>query len=223
MSVANGTMFYGQGENIDMSPDDLQRQNTRHLLPRFFIETRGREDGSFHDVELVEILIPGDNKNGPIHKIDDRIKKKFGPQYAAWKNGQDQAANGTPLELLVGTGQLLYELKAKNIFTVEAVAELSDQIVEGLGLGGKELREKARKLLGKQKRASEIAEQVRKDNEIADLKSQLVEQSRKLDTLLTTMQAGQTSPVPQQEPVPHGAQLAEGDKPIFRNRRTRRE
>ena len=72
----------------------------------------------------------------------------FPDQYRAFKNGAAQAMSGTPVEELPFLTQAKrYELKALNIHTAEALAALDGQPLKQLGMGGRELKNKAQAYL----------------------------------------------------------------------------
>ncbi|GAA3099179.1 hypothetical protein GCM10010520_50750 [Rhizobium viscosum] len=70
--------------------------------------------------------------------------QKFNDQYKKFKAGEAQAAHGTPLEELtfLTQGKRL-ELKALNIYTVEALAALDGNNLRMLDMGGRELKTQA--------------------------------------------------------------------------------
>lgn len=238
MQIQNGQLLTGIGEDLNslqpLSEDDLKRQPSRNLIPRFFKETVGMKDGSFQDIEMVEILVPGDPKNAPIHKVRPEIIKRFPLHYKAWKSGLDQLATGTPLELVV-TGSLLHHLKALNIFSVESLAELNDGQLDQLGTGARQLRERARTILQMKANAASAAKESAKDQEIADLKAMLLKQgeqiaalskggkSKKAKVETEDEDEEESDDAPVSKKVPEGAQRVTADKPnLNRARRTRR-
>jgi hypothetical protein len=181
-----GQLFYGQGENLDLTPmsqDDLRRQPSRNLIPRFFKETVGGKDGSFIEREMVEILIPGDSKSGPVHKVGDGIKARFPLQYKAWKEGTIEALTGTPLELVVGTGPVYHHLKSLNIFSAEQLAGIADAFLQELGTGARELRDRAKRILEVKDRATKLKKEEDKDRQIQELLEALKTQGARLAAL----------------------------------------
>lgn len=228
-NVQNKQMFYGSGgafEEFNLTPlseDDLRRQPSRNLIPRFFKETVGTVNGGFIEREMVEILVPGDAKSGPVHKLNPELIKRFPVQYQRWKAGLAEVEAGTPLELIVGTGPIIFQLKAMNIHTAEALAEMDDGQIDQIRTGGRELRDRARRLLNSKAMAAEAAKQEAKDKEIADLKSQVAE-------LLTLVKGGKVPKKAAKEEdeddqvgdgskVPDGAVRVTASKPVIKRKR----
>ncbi len=218
--VRSGSMFMGIG-GYDASTlervtsDDVARQGNRGLIPRFFKETRGRADGTFVEVEMVEILVPGDAKSGPVRMVDDGVKKRFADAYRNWKAGLAENIQGTPIELLVGTGTVMHQYKAMNLHTVEALAEVHDGILDHMGTGGRELRDRARRVLASAKTIREQQDADDKDRRIADLEKALAEMRGIMISPKSTgaaIEAALNPPVPADK-VPEGAQPVVGERP----------
>jgi len=217
-----GQMFYGQGEDLSsltpISQDDLKRQPSRNLIPRFFKETVGGPGGSFIEREMVEILIPGDAKSGPVHKVSDNIKGRFPLQYKAWKAGTQEALTGMPLELVVGTGPLYHHLKSLNIFSVEQLAGVADAFLPELGTGARELRDRAKRVLEVKAQAAVLKKEEDKDRQIQELQEALKAQGAQIAALVA--KGGKGSRVAKAEevseidpPVPEGAVQVIGSNP----------
>lgn len=223
-----GQMFSGQGEGIDLTPmsqDDLKRQPSRNLIPRFFKETVGGPGGSFIEREMVEILIPGDAKSGPVHKVDANIKGRFPLQYRAWHAGTQEALTGMPLELVVGTGPIYHHLKSLNIFSVEQLAGIADGFLTELGTGGRDLRERAKRILEVKAQAAAVKKEEDKDREIQELKDALKAQGAILAQL--TAKSGKGSRAakaeePEEVRVPEGAVAVTGNNPRASKERVKR-
>lgn len=174
--MQTGQLYIGDGfERSDLKPvsaDDVARQEDRHVIPRFFTLVTKSGDG-FVESEFVEILVPGDSKSAPVRAVDDSIKRRFATAYSAWKSGLDQKADGTPVELLVGTGAMLHQLRAVHIHTVEAVAGLTDGQLDVIGIGARQLRDKAKTFIDSKVRLDAINSESAKDRIISDLMSRL--------------------------------------------------
>jgi hypothetical protein len=128
------------------------------LTPEFFVEKIERADGTMIDREFVTVHVAGDILTACSQPVDDQLRERFKDEYAAWKSGKEQAAKGTPVEEwpLLNKRQV-DELKSVSIFTVEALASLSDGNLHNL-TEGHMLREKAKRWL-KIKDATDLAEQ----------------------------------------------------------------
>jgi hypothetical protein len=103
---------------------------------------------------MVRIYTPGDKT-----KVVDRIAKltdeegmqdvptdpqRWPLQWAAFQNGVKAEMEGTPLsQWPMITRQQVQEFNAFNIYTVEQLSEVSDVALDGLGHGGRSLRDGA--------------------------------------------------------------------------------
>lgn len=135
-----------------------------HLHVEFYMDTkenpaRSREEGRpiFEDVEMVKIQIVGDPKNtliSPAHYASKRhpetgepwtYAEQYPEHYRFFKDNADQqSAAGTPLtEVPWLTAAQRAELKALKIYTVDGLAQLDGTSLQRLGMGGRELKNKA--------------------------------------------------------------------------------
>lgn len=163
-------------------------------IPRFHMEavedpiaTAAQGRPIYREEERVQIIQPG-NPNSPVVRVDASHLQRWPEQYAAFKQGQDYTANGTPLEQWPFLKKMnVLELKAKNIHTVEQCAGLSDRDVQSLGMGGLTIRENAKAYLD-DAAATAIVSQALADKErlegmVSNLQSQLDELRPLLDRL----------------------------------------
>lgn len=178
--MRTGDMLVGSGENMfngleEVSLDDISRNRSRNIIPRFFTRQIKLADGSgYHEVEYLELLIPGDNKSAPIHLVDDRLREMYKRNYQAFKEGREMPTDGTAVENWLGADHsYTLLLKSMHLRTVEAVAEMSDAAVKELGLGGSELRRKAQVFLEVQRDGVKADVLAAKDETIADLQRRL--------------------------------------------------
>lgn len=112
----------------------------------------------FDDVELVEIRHPGTRDYG-VYPATERshweidevsgeqravsFAERFSKQYQQFKSNQQQTKSGTPLDFLPFlTEAKRAELRALNIFTAEALAEVDGEPLKNLGPGGREWKNK---------------------------------------------------------------------------------
>lgn len=211
-------MLFGSGDPsaLDLTADDVKRQGDRNLIPRFFRETRGKPDGSFEDIEMIEILVPGDSKSGPVLLVDDRVKRRFPDAYRNWKAGLAESIQGTPLQLLTGEGSELYRFKAMNIHTVEAMAALNDGQIEALGMGGRALRDRAKRIIADRDTIREQQDKDDKDRRIATLERQIQEmlaRQNKPSDAAAIEAAVRASDQPPVSGIPEGAAAVTSDRP----------
>lgn len=104
------------------------------LFVEFFFHPSKDEEASategrpiYKDYEYLRCVAAGDRSNEIVRPATAIDRKRFARQYAAFKNGQEVAAVGTPLESwpLLTKGQV-EELKYFNCKTVEDLANMSD-------------------------------------------------------------------------------------------------
>lgn len=169
-----------------------------HLHVEFYTEAQediaaSRAEGRpiFRDVEMVKIQIAGDPKNNLIAPAHDATKRnpetgqpmtwaeQFPDHYRYFKDNADQQrGSGTPLsEVPWLTASKRAELKALKIHTVDALAMLDGTALQRLGMGGRELKNKAVAWLDKaagNAAESRLAEELAaRDREIEALKEQM--------------------------------------------------
>lgn len=174
--------------------------DTPHLHVEFFTEAVEQPAKStlagrpiFEDAEFVRIKMVGDPKSSivaPAHSSPSRdpetgqpltYAQKFPEHYRYFKSNLDQqAASGTPLtEVPWLTAAQRAELKALTILTVEGLAGLDGTMLSRIGMGARELKNKAQAWLdaaegnaGNAKMASELAA---RDEQIEALQHQMAE------------------------------------------------
>lgn len=125
------------------------------LLDEFKSAELGRP--FYNDVEIVTIFSPGNNKSTFKDKVNAVYKQRFPMAWEAYKSQNHQVHEGLSItEWPVVTKGQAMNLKAINIHTVEQLANIPDQNLDSLSLGGRELREKAKSYLAKSVDASDI-------------------------------------------------------------------
>ncbi len=134
----------------------------------------------FIDEERVKYVQPG-SLNQPVFRVTDEHRRQWPDQYAQFKKGIEQSANGTPLEqwpaLTVG---MVKTLKALDIVTIEQCAELTDTAVQRVGMGGYNLRERAKAYLD-DAAAMALTERLSRESELKD--AQIAQLSKQVDEL----------------------------------------
>lgn len=145
------------------------------------------------DSQLHYVLREKDGNGEPDIKSEE-FKARFADHYRAFKAGCSQKPIGTPLEhLFRSSPSKVKHYEYRNIYTVEQLAAISDENLQGCGMGGLEDRKDAQKFL-----------QVRNDNyareqidiqvnamkaENDELKDQLAEMNRQLGILMSSKEA----------------------------------
>jgi len=121
------------------------------IYPKFYLKSvqhtaASREAGRpiFRDIEWVDIIIAGDKNCMPSRKVSDADRLRFPVQYNAFQKNQEAPLEGTPLkEWAILTPAQVSELNYLNFYTVESIAEMPDTALQTIGLGGRELKNKA--------------------------------------------------------------------------------
>ncbi|PNE11942.1 MAG: hypothetical protein CR217_06050 [Beijerinckiaceae bacterium] len=165
--------FSHRGAGVDW------KQHNVGVTPVFFTDKaiRKNADGTETeiDIECVTIVVAGDDLTEASQPVDDQIRERFAAQYEAWKSGTEMLS-GTPItEWKLITARQAAFLQTLNIFTVEALSELSDYNVSNVH-DGRALRDKAARWL-KTACAANIAD------ENAKMKAQLAEMKAELAAL----------------------------------------
>lgn len=169
--------------------DPKRQQDT--ALPRFFSEAVLDERASkaaghsiYRDVEMVEIVCPGDKNNIPIMPVDDTHKRRWPGVYEAFRQGQEQIPDGYPLSAWPHvSASLCASLKAMSCYTVEQFAGMSDGHLPKIPDIHK-LRDKARDFLRAQEDASVVAQL---QHQVDELSKQNSIKDRKIDELINRL------------------------------------
>ena len=139
------------------------REQKDTVIPRFYIKSNIDERESkkvghqvFVDVEMVELITPGDKLNVPHIPVSDYHRNRFAKQYEAFKKGMEQVPDGFRLEAWphISPGACA-TLKAINCHTVEQLAEMAESNRPKLPDFYK-LQQKAREFLDAQKDSSVV-------------------------------------------------------------------
>lgn len=158
-------------------------------------ETRSKEKGRpiYDDMEVCDIKFAGDSKKAatfPAHEAEPNASRKKGvpvtyaevynAQYRAFKDGIADVTSGTPIaELPFLTEGKRSELRALSINTAEALAALDGQPLARLGMGGRDLKNKAMAFLQKANGSADLT-RLAADNDalqrvVQDMQSQIIE------------------------------------------------
>lgn len=123
------------------------------VIVRFWIKAvrndfKTQQEGHpvFQNMEMIEIMLPGDNKTVINEIVKEHHRNRFPRSYKDFKEGTITAAQGYPIDKWdVLDPATKATLKYMHVPTVEALAELPDGVLSNLGMGAHEMREKARK------------------------------------------------------------------------------
>lgn len=143
-------------------------------IPRFYLKPV-QIDGTWTNIEMVQLLTPGDNKASPVHKVTDGLRHMYSREYEAWRKGLEIAPEGWPLEMWsVLSPAQVHALKSINIFTVEQLGQISDSNLRVIPMG-KTLRNQAQAALSA-KEKSDSVEAERRKNELLNNSLQMAEE-----------------------------------------------
>lgn len=120
-------------------------------FPRFYLmsEEQGALSAAagkpiYKDVEMVEVIIPGDSRTSPHFRVKDEHRFRWPDVYAAFKEGREAPMSGTPLsEWPNATPAWISNLHVMQVRTVEQLATLSDAQAQGM-MGLLALRDRAK-------------------------------------------------------------------------------
>ncbi len=138
----------------------------------------------FKEFPFIRITIPGDTNNIIETKLTDAHKKKYPKAWEEFQRGESQGFTGTPLEQWPQiTRAQVKESKYFECHTVEQLAGLTDSHCQKMGMGFRELREKAKAYLGVAESTAvataQAAENDRLRQEMAELRAMIAESNEK--------------------------------------------
>jgi hypothetical protein len=180
----NPFLALSQANAIIGDDGNSYRAMNKGITPQFFVEFQPNPRKSeiegrpiCDEVELCRILIAGDNQNEHVEPVTEATKRRFPEAYAAWKAGRkERLIEGTPLRQWAPIPPIkIAELEALNVFSVEALAGLPDNLL-GRGFDLREWRTKAEAWLANAKDTAAVmryaAENDRMRDEIAEMRKQ---------------------------------------------------
>jgi hypothetical protein len=144
-------------------PDENLVVQFRHLPMENATRTLKEGRPIFDDVEMCEIRVPGSRdtkyfpsttfshwETDPLTGAQRKITyaERFPRQYQQFKARAAQTVTGTPLEFaLFLTDGRRAELRAQNVYTIEALATIEGNELKNLGPGGREMKNRAMKFI----------------------------------------------------------------------------
>lgn len=146
-------------------------------------ETEGREETQIY----CRIQAPGDRLSIHDQPVREKDKARFRAQWEMYTRGAEAAQSGTPLEEL---RTLAYDeeqrLRYFGVHSLEQLANLSDGQMSGLGLGARELRDRARLRLREKAGAASVETFKAIQDENQALKQMLADQQAQIDAILAS-------------------------------------
>ena len=177
---------------------DIQGADSR-LAVQFYKKSMKQEDASneagrpiFKEFDFVRIMIPGDNLTEIDTYAQDSHKQRFPRQWAHYQNqvaGHEDII-GTPLDQWPQvTRSQAEELRGLKFYTVEAIADCSDQQLQRIGMvagmSPHNFRLKAKAFLNL---ANDSAEVAQRESELQALKEENAKIKAETDAKLAAMQ-----------------------------------
>lgn len=185
----------GFGTITGINPDGTANFGDRNPFVSFFRGTRLNQTKTvaagvpvYDPVDMIKIIKPGERDE--IHRIADEYDKmRYRNEWKGYCEGIEQQMSGTPLETLLPVNpELVAQLKAFKVFSVQQLAELSDTAAQSIQFGH-DLRKKAQKYLAVAEKGTEYhrfeRELEAKDAEIKDIRGKLalLEERMRLEAL----------------------------------------
>lgn len=97
------------------------------------------------DEDYIIIVPPGDGKTVLEQKVNKRHKIRYNKEYKAWKEGREIPIEGTSIKDWSQTSPAIVEnLLRANVRTVEQLAQCNESTLERIGMGSRNLQNKAR-------------------------------------------------------------------------------
>lgn len=132
----------------------------------------------FTDTPFIKIHVPGDPNTVIETKVNKYYEGRFKDEFASFMTGMTSGVSGWLLkEWPIVTAATVKNLEFLNIHTVEQLAGLTDSQVQKVGMGGQELRAKAKAALDAARDgalpAAQAAKNQQLEDELAALKAQL--------------------------------------------------
>lgn len=139
------------------------------------------------NIEKVRLFIAGDPYMQPVHPVDQVQIDRFPDAYRAFKEKREMHIEGTPIrQWPLLTPANIMEFEALKIYSVEALAQISDSVLHR-SPGLREWREKAKAYLAVNKDSAAAVkfaeENMRLNDEIGELKKQMTELAAQVSSL----------------------------------------
>lgn len=181
----------------DTSPEfDANSGQKDGAFPRFYMDTvpdKARSDADgvprFREVEMVEVMVPGDRLNTPVFQVGETHRKRWPGAYKAFRDNQEAPLQGTPLEQLPGiTKSRVQEFQYFHVRTIEQLAGMPDDLLmKAAPMDGRSWRDKAIRwadsAAGNAAEERLAAENRAKDEKIAVLEQNMAAMQAAIDKL----------------------------------------
>lgn len=151
-------------------------------------EALGRN--AYRTIDMVRVIIPGDNGNVVERRVKPSDKMRWPRQWEAYQKMQEYVPDGTLLDNWpwLTRGQI-EDLKYNSVFTVEQLANLSDEALQRLGLGARRMREHAQAFLETSATGAVPAKIIEENDRLKKQIDLLTQQMTQLTTKLESVAA----------------------------------
>jgi len=165
----NNTEFLGA-----RNPDDILHVQFYERVEKDNFATQKEGRPIFKNVDFIKIMKPGDNTTEIDTYATEADKRRFPRQWALYQNNKSsEQVQGTDVREWPIIDRATAEgLRAQKFYTVEQIANASDQQSQALGMMGPRLKQQAQAYLLKAKDGAANQAQAK---EIADLKEQVAQ------------------------------------------------
>lgn len=171
--------------------DNVRNNDGDTCIPRFHLETEAIIlDGQnhFRDVEMVEIIMPGNPWNKPDIRVTDTERSRWPSAYKAFKEGQEAPVNGTPLEEWpVLTRSQVLTLKSLEFRSVEDIAGMNEYAIQRIGMGARQLKMKAMAYLDDGAKAAIVNRAIEQEERMTQALTERDAQIARLNEQLATL------------------------------------
>jgi hypothetical protein len=157
---------------------------------------------------FIRIMVPGDKTTEFTAAVTEAHKQRFPRQWLAWQiaeglvGGEEDIPGWKLSEWNELDQQMCRELLYLRFQTVEQLAGASDKQIQGIGMGGVNLRERARVALRNKMGAETKAALDAKDAETAALKKQLEDLQAQVTAMVNSQPEKRGPGRPRHEPQP---------------------
>jgi hypothetical protein len=178
--------------DIDAPGSILPNMNKGKAFAKFFVgetkdEAASAARGRYvsRKIDMVRIIIPGDKHNIVERRVKESDKERWPREYEAFRKMEDFVPEGTLLDTwpMLSRAQV-EDLKYNNIFTVEQLAQLPDDALGSVGLGGRMLRKHAQAFIETSKTGSVPAKLVAENEQLRNNVNLLIQQVSELSKKL---------------------------------------
>lgn len=153
-------------------------------------KTAGPECEVYEDVTFIRINIRGNDKLEVHRPANEADKRRFPFAWQEFQKGEAAASRGTHLNKLPGLDTpTIRSYNAKNVFTVEDLALVTDTHLPNLGIGAREKRQQAVEYVQSIKGSAVVQAQIRESQDaVAQMRETVASQGEQLAKALALIE-----------------------------------